>query len=344
MKRIVLISLVLWFGAFAGSSWGVCPEDPHDLGECDTLHTEPWQPDIEKLRAAAGGPYLVRVPVRVTCDVVDAEDSISAFVLPLCYEKMTNQSKYCRVPADSNTTYLYPFPAPYLERSIFRHMGTAPEDSNWMMQLSEDLVVNPDRAWDTFVTDYDDISHWWVSMFPTGSKDQRFWSGHRILLATMTFLLEDTMTVCLDTCFWPPASNLNFIVIHEGWAKIPRPGTGTGSFEVCFGPSVSYVREIGDFEEGRPTEFSLSQNYPNPFNPYTNFRFTLAKSVHVKMEIFNIVGQRVRTLVDEDMKAGTYLADWDGKDEKGNSVSSGIYFYRMEAGDFSDMKKMLLVK
>jgi hypothetical protein len=342
MRRVLSILMVLSVVAFAASSWSVCPQEPNDSGECDTLHIEPWDPDIQQLREAAGGPYLVRVLLRVTCDiVVDTVDSIAAFVLPLCYEKKTNLSKYCRVPADSNTFDLYPFPPEYLERSIFRHMGTAPEDSNWMMQLSEDLVGG--RAWDTIVRDCDDTSHWWVTMFPTGSQDQRFWSGYRILLATMTFVLEDTMTVCIDTCFWPPNSRVSYVG-DTGIGKIPRPGTGTGSFEMCFGPSVSYVREIGDFEEGRPSEFSLSQNYPNPFNPYTNFRFTLAKSAHVKIEIFNIVGQRVRTLVDEDMKAGVYLADWDGKDEKGNAVSSGIYFYRMQAGDFSDMKKMLLVK
>jgi hypothetical protein len=160
---------------------------------------------------------------------------------------------------------------------------------------------------------------------------------------TMTFKLEDRMTICIDTCWWSPASNLRFVTAGTD-SKIPRSGTGTSSFEVCFGSGGNEVREIGTSEEGGPSEFSLSQNYPNPFNPTTNFHFTLAKSAYVRIDIFNIVGQKVRTLVDDDMKAGVYLADWDGKDDNGSFVSSGIYFYRMQAGDFSDMKKMLLVK
>ncbi len=108
------------------------------------------------------------------------------------------------------------------------------------------------------------------------------------------------------------------------------------------GPSD--VREIQGSDEVRPSQFSLSQNYPNPFNPFTNFQFTLSKSGQVKIEIFNVVGQKVKTLLDRDMRPGVYVADWDGKDEKGNPVSSGIYFYRMHAGDFSDMKKMVLLK
>jgi hypothetical protein len=104
------------------------------------------------------------------------------------------------------------------------------------------------------------------------------------------------------------------------------------------------VREIHGSDEARPSQFSLSQNYPNPFNPITNFQFTLPKSVHVKIEIFNIVGQKVKTLMDQDMKPGVYQADWDGKDESGNPVSTGVYFYKVQAGDFSDMKKMVLLK
>jgi hypothetical protein len=221
-------------------------------------------------------------------------------------------------------------------------MGTAAEDSNWMMTLSEDFLTG--RAWDTIIMDLDETSHFWLSLFPTGGTDQRFISGSRILLTTMTFLLEDTMTVCIDTCFWPPAEALKFCILREAKCKIPRPEYESGLFTTCFSGNPSEVKEIEGADDSRPTEFSLSQNYPNPFNPVTNFRFTLAKSAHVRIEIYNIVGQRVRTLVDEEMRPGVYLADWDGKDDKGSSVSSGVYFYRMTAGDFSDMKKMLLVK
>jgi flagellar hook assembly protein FlgD len=100
----------------------------------------------------------------------------------------------------------------------------------------------------------------------------------------------------------------------------------------------------GSTEENKPTIFNLSQNYPNPFNPVTNFKFSLPQASHVKIEIFNILGQKVKTLVDEDMKAGSFVVDWDGEDQRGVEVSSGIYFYRMIADDFSTVKRMVLLK
>jgi hypothetical protein len=105
----------------------------------------------------------------------------------------------------------------------------------------------------------------------------------------------------------------------------------------------SEVREISDGQT-RPSDFVLLQNYPNPFNPATNIEFVLSKSGQVKIEIFNILGQRIRTLVDEHLKPGHKVVDWDGRDDSGEEVSSGIYFYRLQTEDFTDAKKMLLLK
>ena len=79
-------------------------------------------------------------------------------------------------------------------------------------------------------------------------------------------------------------------------------------------------------------------------NPITNIEFTLAKSGQVKIEIFNILGQRVRTLVDEHLKIGHKLVDWDGCDDSGEEVSSGIYFYQIKTSEFSQTKKMVLLR
>jgi flagellar hook assembly protein FlgD len=76
----------------------------------------------------------------------------------------------------------------------------------------------------------------------------------------------------------------------------------------------------------------------------TNIEFLLPKSGQVRIEIFNILGQRVRTLVDEYLKPGHKLVDWDGKDDSGEEVSSGIYLYQLRAGDLTESKRMLLVK
>ena len=357
MKNGWLILLVLLIGVTGETAWSTCPNDPNDRGECDTMYIEPWQSDLEQYTPGAG-PYFVRVPIYVTCDVADECDSIAAFVIPLCYTH-TNPEKYCSLSGYWNEIL---WNENRLPRSIFRHLpdNTDPQIHNWMMDLYD---FEEGQEWNTVILELASdtgqyasygwvAAHFWLSLIPSGTEDQRFISGSRILLSTMTFKFEDSMHVCIDTCLWPPHSRINWNVSKVGtegcdfgFSKIPRSGTGdTLSFQVCFNFGTSDVKEINAPDEIRPTGFSLSQNYPNPFNPTTNFRFTLPKSSHVKIEIFNIVGQRVATVVDGDMKAGLYTADWNGRDESGKTVSSGIYFYRMRADDFSDMKKMVLVK
>ena len=93
-----------------------------------------------------------------------------------------------------------------------------------------------------------------------------------------------------------------------------------------------------------PETFSLVQNYPNPFNPTTILEYNVPTRAHVTVEIFNLLGQHVSTLVDETKSAGNYRAEWNGTDANGRSVSTGVYLYRFKAGDFVATKKMLLLK
>ena len=93
-----------------------------------------------------------------------------------------------------------------------------------------------------------------------------------------------------------------------------------------------------------PGVFALRQNYPNPFNPLTSISFALPENRFVTLEVYNIIGQKVKTLVHEDMEAGEYQKIWYGDDERGDQVASGIYFYRIKAGDFVQCRKMLLLK
>jgi hypothetical protein len=88
-----------------------------------------------------------------------------------------------------------------------------------------------------------------------------------------------------------------------------------------------------------PTEFSLSQNYPNPFNPVTHIRFGLPKASNVKIEIFNLLGQRVATLLNERKLAGYHTVEFNG-----GNFSSGVYLYRIQADEFQQVRKMLLIK
>jgi hypothetical protein len=93
-----------------------------------------------------------------------------------------------------------------------------------------------------------------------------------------------------------------------------------------------------------PTNFEVFQNCPNPFNPVTTIKYFLPRRSHVTIEIYNLLGQKVRTLVDRDEPAGLYTATWDGTDSSGKPVATGVYLYRLHAGDFVETKKMLLLK
>jgi hypothetical protein len=88
----------------------------------------------------------------------------------------------------------------------------------------------------------------------------------------------------------------------------------------------------------------LNANFPNPFNPVTTIAFDVAKDTNVKIDIYNIKGQRVTTLINEHFSVGSHRILWEGTDNRGRSVSSGIYFYKMTAGEFTQTRKMLLMK
>jgi len=93
-----------------------------------------------------------------------------------------------------------------------------------------------------------------------------------------------------------------------------------------------------------PVDFDLKQNYPNPFNPSTSIQFALPTKQYVNLKIYNLLGQEIKTLIREDKQAGYHTVSWDGKDNSGHSVSSGIYLYRLETKSFIKSYKMLLVK
>lgn len=92
-------------------------------------------------------------------------------------------------------------------------------------------------------------------------------------------------------------------------------------------------------QENLPEDFELLQNYPNPFNPKTRIQYRITQSTKVKLEIFNALGQKISTLVNKNQQAGVYLVEWDG-----SKLSSGVYYYRLKAGNFIQTKKMMLLR
>ena len=114
------------------------------------------------------------------------------------------------------------------------------------------------------------------------------------------------------------------------------------SAEIGYGISdvgpISSVTSIDD-ETIIPAQYRLNQNYPNPFNPITTIRFSLAKASFVKLEVYNLQGQKVATLVNSFKAAGNYKTKLDA-----THMASGIYLYKIQAGDFIQVKKMIMVK
>ena len=111
-------------------------------------------------------------------------------------------------------------------------------------------------------------------------------------------------------------------------------------------PEVDFFSptDVDDNIETLPAEFTLGQNYPNPFNPSTTIGFTLPTAAVVRLEVFNMLGQRVVTLINEERVAGEYQEIWDGRDEHGETVGSGVYLYRLVTPDFENSRKMILLK
>ena len=115
-----------------------------------------------------------------------------------------------------------------------------------------------------------------------------------------------------------------------------------GAFGGPFVPKMITSIENNDlFVPGR---VALFQNYPNPFNAQTTIRFEVPNGEWINLSVYNTIGQRIRTLLNEKKKAGQYAISWDGTDENGNLLGNGIYFYRITAGDFKYTKKALLLK
>ena len=93
-----------------------------------------------------------------------------------------------------------------------------------------------------------------------------------------------------------------------------------------------------------PTRYELSQSYPNPFNPLVTIPFALPKTSHVQIEIYNALGRRVATLVNQSLNAGYHTATWNGKNQQGESLASGVYFVRMKAGEYLKNQKIIMMK
>ncbi|UCE18965.1 MAG: T9SS type A sorting domain-containing protein, partial [Gemmatimonadota bacterium] len=118
--------------------------------------------------------------------------------------------------------------------------------------------------------------------------------------------------------------------------EVVEPVVFTADERISFGHGSMFVIKAGAII---PKEYSLAQNYPNPFNPVTSIEFGLPEDARVNVTVYNILGQVVTELVNDDLKAGYHRVRWDGE-----QAASGIYFYRIRANDFTQTRRMVLMK
>jgi hypothetical protein len=189
MKRnLFLLAAMVW------AAFGFTGAQAQDNGLPDTLYLEVYPGDD----VVYAFPVDVRFNLRVTNDIPNPViDSIAGFVIPLAFTS-SNAAANAVIPASKNNTNVYPWSN--LENSIFRHMPSMadPQERNWMMDQSQEVIP---LVWDTRILDLGTGDHFWLSLVPTGTEDQRFPGGSRVLLATMTFTVVETTTICIDTCF-----------------------------------------------------------------------------------------------------------------------------------------------
>jgi len=113
--------------------------------------------------------------------------------------------------------------------------------------------------------------------------------------------------------------------------------SGSGGERECYGPVELAV-------PGQVSHFVLNQNYPNPFNPLTTVSFSVANNGLVQLSVYSISGARIAVLMQKDLSPGKYEVSWDGRDTIGRPVPSGVYLFRLEAGDFVATRKMVLLR
>ena len=156
----------------------------------------------------------------------------------------------------------------------------------------------------------------------------------------------------------PAASGGTAPLTYSLWPALPAgltfdaatrtiAGTPTAAAETAYTYTVTDANGASAslLLQTRPTAFSLADNFPNPFNPATTIKYALPQAADVELTVYNVIGQPVRTLVAEHQSAGRYAVEWDATNDRGHSLSSGMYFYRLQAGEeFREVKKMLLLK
>lgn len=211
--------------------------------------------------------------------------------------------------------------------------------SFWHWMDAEENEDNPSQAWDGGLVQMSLDDGEWFAIEPSGG-----YTHHIVDNPASPF--EPGTAVYSGSFGWTEAefdlgeysgiARFRFVFGSDGY--VAGEGWYIDDVRLLPGPTSS-IDPIST-----PTAMTLMQNYPNPFNPTTHISFSLPQTQHVRLSIYNMRGQLVKTLVNEKLKAGQNTLTWDGKDNRGNPVATGIYSYRIQSNGQSISRKMMLMK
>ena len=156
------------------------------------------------------------------------------------------------------------------------------------------------------------------------------------LISSPEWIKLNNKTVVIENLESGLSEKALFTFTTEGSANSDEEGTITFNISTTTGQSWQKIIKV---QPVLPDKFELLQNYPNPFNPATSIKFSLPKDNFVTLKVFNILGEIVKLLVNEEQKAGIHNVEFDA-----SNLSSGVYFYKLEAGNFTSIKKMMFIK
>jgi len=217
--------------------------------------------------------------------------------------------------------------------------------------------------------DHSNNTYDWLFDFPVSFGGPHCWSivSPSVLAADftadvtsgeypLTVQFTDLSTGSPTSWDWDFGDGVGTSILQNPQYTYADPGKGSYTVTLTVGDGVSTSTETKtDFitaytdvkevdKELLPTEFALGQNYPNPFNMQTRFEFALPKQSTVNVAIYNVIGQKIKTLADGEFEAGYWEVNWDGTSDYGIEVASGLYFYKIETEQFKDTKKLMLLK
>ncbi|MCX6163931.1 MAG: T9SS type A sorting domain-containing protein [Ignavibacteriae bacterium] len=234
--------------------------------------------------------------------------------------------------------------------AISRVIGIGFNVSNVSPQIMTNFNLRIKNTTQNSVTGFN--SSGWTNVYPLNYTVDG--TGWRYIAFQTPFIWDGTSNLLVEICFDNSSFNSNSSVLatpisNMVWHQSQDLPSGNGCNDLTGGssqplrPNIAFVMNsilsVKENENSVPRDYNLSQNYPNPFNPVTKINFSIPKKEFVTLKIYDILGREISTLVNEIKSPGNFTIDFNGE-----NLSSGVYFYKLTTGDFSDVKRMILIK